>query len=95
METEPIYGVWEDRKLLMVGTLEKAMETFHTGCRLKLITPRNDTRRPNKWRDMAAAALRDAHGYDYEQIAYALGITVGMAQGAVSRVRCGRYADDA
>ena len=90
-----VYGVWDGDDLIAVGTKSalrgKLRERGGMDRRVRLLTPEGGRRYPSKWRDMAAAALRDIEGYDYEEIADLLHITVGMAQGAVSRVRCGRY----
>ena len=90
-----VYGLWEDDTLIAIGTMSalrgKLRGEGGKSRHMRLLTPEGGRRQPNKWRDIAAAALRDLEGYNYEEIADLLHITVGMAQGAVSRVRCGRY----
>lgn len=95
---ETVYGVWDDDTLVAVGTEEqlksKKYDTYSDFKKrryVRTLTTVDGTRAPNKWRDLAAAALRDLHGMDYEDIAHLLHITTYMAQAAVSRVRCGRY----
>lgn len=96
-----VYGAWDDDELIAVGT-ETKLRSMGIGIRsdisrkryVRMLTPEGGNRAPNKWRDIAAAALRDLHGLDYEEIANILHITVHMAQAAVSRVRCGRYGSD-
>lgn len=103
-----VYGLWHGDSLIAVGSegdVERIMRQRGVSTTtVDVIRPRSEkysvrvlthssvNRRPSKWRDIAAAELRDLNGYTYEEIADMLHITVGMAQGAVSRVRCGRYA---
>lgn len=89
-----VYGVWDGDELVAVGTERQIHGSIRARHHVRVLTPENDGRRPNKWRDIAAASLRDRAGLDYEEIAELLQITVGMAQGAVSRVRCGRYSSE-
>lgn len=93
-DNDVVYGVWDGDELVAVGTERQIKDSIRAKRHVRVLTPENDGRRPNKWRDIAAASLRDLGGLDYEEIADLLHITVGMAQGAVSRVRCGRYASD-
>lgn len=93
-EDKTIYGVWDGDTLIAVGTIGQVRRKMGAGRHTRPLSHEGGTRYPTKWRDIAAAALRDVEGLDYEEIAELLDITVGMAQGAVSRVRCGRYADD-
>lgn len=96
-----VYGVWDGDELIAVGTgkqlaasgLDTHSDTKN-GRYVRMLTPSGGRRYPNKWRDIAAATLRDLHELDYEEIAELLHVTVGMAQAAVSRTRCGRYGTD-
>jgi hypothetical protein len=94
----PVYGVWTNGVLTAVGTRAqlraKGVATssdLTNGICVREVSRDDMSRWPNEWRDKAAAELRDTYGLSYEEIAKLLLITVGMAQGAVSRVRCGRY----